>query len=100
MELIENNETLSFLGLNPGSYNLLKAEEKEFPGFATPIDEIIKKCEEQGLKIELGRNQSGYDMFLLPANSDDLADSLRFNDLNIDNINDSVFQNLTKILLE
>ena len=99
MELKESNERLSFPGLNTESYNLLKAEEEEeYPGFAPPIDEIITKCEEQGLKIEIGKNPDGSNMFLLPKNSDDLDDSLRFKHLNRDSIDNEKFKKLVELL--
>lgn len=82
-ELIDSNETLPFPGLNVESYNRLKAEEEEYPGLATPIDEIIKKFEEQGIKIEIGKNPDGSNMFLLPKDSDDVDDSLRLKHLNL-----------------
>ncbi|MFT6829405.1 MAG: hypothetical protein ACJAV6_000231 [Candidatus Paceibacteria bacterium] len=97
MELIESNETLSFPGLNIESYNTLKAEEEEYPGFATPIDEIIKKCEEQGIKIEIGKNPDGSNMFLLPKDSDDIDDSLRFKHLNLDAIDNEKLKQLASL---
>lgn len=98
MELIECNESLSFPGLNIESYNTLKAEEEEYPGSATPIDEIIKKCEEQGIRIELGKNPDGGNMFLLPKDSDDLDDSFKFKHLNIDAIENEKLKKLAELL--
>jgi hypothetical protein len=97
MELIEGNESLSFPGLNIESYNRLKADEEEYPGFATPIDEIIKKCEEQGVKIEIGKNPDGSNMFLLPKDSDDVDDSLRFKHLNLSAIDNETFKKLASM---
>lgn len=99
-ELMESNEELDFPGLNIESYNTLKSEEKEYPGFATPIDEIIIKCEDQGLKIEIGSNPDGSNMFLLPAESDNLDDSLRFKHLNLNSINNETFKKLANLLVK
>jgi hypothetical protein len=97
IELMESNESLSFPGLNTESYNRLKAEEEEYPGFATPIDEIIKKCEEQGIKIEIGKNPDGSNMFLLPKDSDDVDDSLRFKHLNIEAIDNEKLKKIASL---
>lgn len=99
-ELMENNEELDFPGLNIESYNTLKSEEKEYLGFATSIDEIIIKCEDQGLKIEMGSNLDGSNMFLLPADSNNLDDSLRFKHLNLDSISNGTFKKLANLLVK
>ena len=91
---MESNESLPFPGLNLESYNTLKSEEEEYPGFATPIDEIIRKFQEQGVKIEPGNSPDGANMFLLPKNSNDLDDSLRFKHLDIDAIENEQFKKL------
>lgn len=115
LELMEKDEKLVFPGINSESYNVLKLEEESLPNysdFATPIDEIIEDCREWGLRIMPGNGQEALKLlpgtripdcanaFLLPANSNNLNDSIRLKHLNIDLIEDTDFKKLIKLLLK
>jgi len=46
----ESGESLPFPGINPEAYSRKKADDEEFPGYTTPIDEIIERCKKRGYK--------------------------------------------------
>jgi len=84
-ELTENREKFSFSGIEADSYLKLKADENEFPGFVAPIDELIQRCEAEGIKIVLGDDPESGNVFVLPYESDDVRnDSIRPQHLKID----------------
>ncbi len=83
-ELTEGNERFPFSGINPHSYTKLKAEEEDFPGFVTPIDELIQRFKDEGMKIAFGIDQKTSNVVVIPFGSDDIAyDSIRPKHLNI-----------------
>lgn len=71
-ELSESREALSFPGIDPESYAKLKAVEEEFPGFATPIDELIERLSKEGFKVVFSADKASGNIFILPKNSDDI----------------------------
>ncbi|PCH91947.1 hypothetical protein COB80_01135 [Candidatus Kaiserbacteria bacterium] len=78
MELFEGGETFLFPGIRPESYTRIKTEEAEFPGYSTPIDELLKRFENEGLKVVLGKNPGTGNIFVLPAGSDDIENDSLF----------------------
>ncbi|MCX6735514.1 MAG: hypothetical protein NTZ13_00305 [Candidatus Parcubacteria bacterium] len=72
LELSQNQESFSFPGINTEAYARLKADEEEFPGFATPIDEIIERCKKEGVKVVLGKNPESGNVYILPVQSNDI----------------------------
>jgi hypothetical protein len=83
-ELSESGESFPFLGINPYSYQKLKADEDEFPGYAAPIDELIHRFKREGMKVVLGNDPESGNVFILPRGSDDVE-------------NDSIFPKHLKI---
>jgi hypothetical protein len=71
-ELSESRERLPFPGVNPYSYQKLKADEDEFPGYATPIDELIHRFKREGMKVVFGNDPESGNVFILPSGSDDV----------------------------
>lgn len=71
-ELSERTESIPFKGLDEEAYAKLKAEEEEYPGMATPIDELLKRFDEQGLKVMLGKDPKSGNAFILPFESTDV----------------------------
>lgn len=55
LALHERGETFPFPGIDPESYARMKAGEEEDPGYTTPIDEIIQRLRQEGMKIVLGK---------------------------------------------
>ena len=97
IELSESMETFPFPGINQESYDRLKTEEEEFPGFATPIDELNEKFNQNGIQIVLGKTISSGNIMVLPSNSDDLDDNLRLKHLNKNNISDTKLLELLEL---
>ena len=77
-ELTEGQERFPFPGINPHSYATIKAEEEEFPGFVTPIDELIQRFKDEGMKVAFGKDQKTSNVVVIPCGSDDIKyDSIR-----------------------
>lgn len=73
--LSSHNESFPFPGIKESSYIQLKAESEEFPGLATHIDELIKRFEEEGVKVVVDKNGQAY---ILPFESDDIENDSVF----------------------
>lgn len=94
-ELSENSEEFPFPGIDPDSYLRLKAVDEELPGYVTPIDELIKRFEDEGMKIGLGKNPESGNIYILPSGSDDIEnDSISLKDLQIKGITDEKLREL------
>jgi hypothetical protein len=65
-ELMGEFMVFRFPGIRPEILEKLREEEKEFPGYVTPIDELIKIFTEKGAKISLGDNPKNGNVFILP----------------------------------
>ncbi len=50
-EMINENRVYPWPGLTPDAYSRFRSEEEEFPGFCNPIDDVVKRCEVEGIKI-------------------------------------------------
>jgi len=72
-ELSESQEVFPFPGMNESDYLEAKAGDLEYPGYTTPVDELIKRCQNEGMKVVLGEHPESGNVFILPANSDDAA---------------------------
>lgn len=71
-ELHESGEVFPFAGIDPESYSKMKADEEEYPGYTTPIDEIVERLKSEGMKVVLGKNPQSGNVFVLPAQSSDI----------------------------
>ncbi|MBT3704533.1 hypothetical protein HOG17_02005 [Candidatus Peregrinibacteria bacterium] len=67
----ESGAPLPFPGIPQETYLKMKADENEAPGYTTPIDEIIFRCQREGIKVITGRHPGSGGVFILPAGSDD-----------------------------
>lgn len=76
--LANRAEGFPFPGLTDESYRSLKEVAEEFPEYSTPIDELLKKLQDGGMKIDLVIGQKGLaDIHILPReNADPLMDNL------------------------
>lgn len=72
IELFESNEIFPFSGIDPESYSKMKVGEEEDPGYTTPIDEIIERLKNEGMKVVLGKNPQSGNVFVLPAQSSNI----------------------------
>ncbi len=96
-ELRESQEVFPFPGINSEAYSIIKSYEEKFPGYVTPIDELVERFEREGIKVALGVSPENEDVFILPAQSDDLRnDSILLNNLQI---NEAMDERLKKLIL-
>jgi hypothetical protein len=77
-ELYISFETFPYPGLEPESYEQLKASDEEFPGYTTPIDTLIARFKEEGLRVVLGKYPESGNVFILPALSHDIKNDMVF----------------------
>jgi len=73
-ELAESGEIFPFPGIDPDAYAKLKADEEEFASYdipieIAPIDEIIRRLTNEGMKIVLGPNPETGNIYILPKDS-------------------------------
>ncbi|OHA79537.1 MAG: hypothetical protein A2747_03815 [Candidatus Yonathbacteria bacterium RIFCSPHIGHO2_01_FULL_44_41] len=73
IELSESNEIFPFPGIDPEGYSKVKAVEEEYPGYGTPIDELIGRFKNEGIKVVMSDDpkKSGT-VYILPALSSDI----------------------------
>ena len=71
--LSERLESFPFSGLEEDVYAKMKADEEEYPGFATPIVELMQRFEANGCKVVLGDNPDAGNAFIVPADSTDVT---------------------------
>lgn len=82
MELFATGEVFSFSGIGGDSYESLKdAEEGLPPGFVTPIDELLKRFEREGMKIVLGKHPQSGNIFIMPAETSVTDDDIEANSI-------------------
>ncbi len=94
-ELSESKETFPFPGIDPEIYPKIKVAEAEFPGYSTPIDELIVRFEKEGMNVVLGKPQS-LRVYILPASSNDIEqDAIAPRQLEI---NDQMDEKLKKLI--
>jgi hypothetical protein len=72
-ELSQSGEQFPFSGIGPEAYSKMKATDEEYPGYTTPIDELIERFENEGMKVVLGTDPESGNVFILPSQSDDIA---------------------------
>jgi len=93
--LFESHEHFPFSGIDPDEYSKMRASEEEFPGYTTPIDELIERFEKEGMKVVLGKHPESGNVFILPAGSEDIEqDSIAPRQLQISDGMDERLKNL------
>lgn len=96
IELSARPEGFPFPGIDPVSYQKLKADEEKFPGFATPIDVLIERLRNEGIKVIL--RADGGDFYILPSGSDDIEnDSIAPKHLQINDTMDEKLKELIRL---
>ncbi len=78
LELSRNPEGFPFPGIRSESYAIIKREEEEYPGFATPIDELLERFKKEGLKVVMSNDPASGNIFILPKNSMDVENDNLF----------------------
>jgi hypothetical protein len=66
-------EVYPFVGIDPEVYKRMKQDDIDYPGFTTPIDEILQRLNDEGMKVVTGEGdhlESG-NIYVLPASTDD-----------------------------
>ena len=71
-ELFESGEVFPFPGIDPEAYPKMKVSEEEYPGEVTPIDEIIARLKNEGMKVVTGAEPQSGNVYILPATSTDI----------------------------
>jgi hypothetical protein len=71
-ELSRNQESFPFPGIDAEAYERIKAADQEYPGITTPIEEIVRRCQAEGIKVIFGKNPDSTNVFILPAQSTDV----------------------------
>lgn len=69
MALVEGQENFPFTGIVAEEYDKMKATEDECPGYTTPIDELIERFKNEGMKVVLGDDPKSGNVYILPAQS-------------------------------
>jgi hypothetical protein len=83
-ELSQLKESLPFPGLNPIAYVDIKRAQEEFPGYSTPIDELVARFMTEGMKVVFDKNTSGMNAAVVPGRSTDYdSDSVLFRNLQV-----------------
>ncbi|MDP2655027.1 MAG: hypothetical protein Q8P17_00470 [bacterium] len=78
VELSEHTEAFPFFGISSDAYIAIKEGEQEDPGYATPIDVLIERFREHGVKIVLGKNPQSGNVFVLPFGSNNIEEDSIF----------------------
>lgn len=95
----ESGERLPFPGIHPEAYTKMKITDNEFPGYTTPIDEIIERCEKEGIKVVTGKHPESGNVFILPAGSNDIEmDSIAPHQLTIESVQNEYLAELIRLI--
>jgi hypothetical protein len=78
VELSESRESFAFPGIDPEFYSKIKAGQEEDPDHSTPIDELVERFKNEGMKVVLGKYPESGNVFILPAQSDDIENDSVF----------------------
>ena len=71
-ELSENLDDFPFSGITQEAYSRIKAVEELFPDYTTPIDTLIERLKNEGMKVVLGKDPTSGNAYILPAQSNDI----------------------------
>lgn len=78
-ELSEAREGFPFPGMKREKYAKIKAEEREYPGMAAPVDELLNRLRAQGMKVVLGdKHPENAIVYVMPLNSRDIVNDSLF----------------------
>ena len=72
LRICERAESFPYSGLVEGAYESLKqaeAEAADYPGYATPIDELVQRFITHGMRIDVGDDLLSGSVWVVPADS-------------------------------
>jgi hypothetical protein len=72
--LSDKNEIHSFSGIDPERYSSIKETEEEFPGYTTPIDDLIERMKSEGFKVVMGKDRLSGNIYILPTSSNNIEE--------------------------
>jgi|SRR3989344_2632271 len=72
LELRAKPEGFPFPGMDPFAHSRMKTEQEEYPGYSTPVDELIERFNNEGMKVVLGAHPESGNVFILPSGSNDI----------------------------
>lgn len=97
-ELSESQESFPFPGITPESYAGLKSDEEKFPDCVTPIDTLVERFENEGIKVALGEYPENGEVYIVPSGSDDVEnDGIFLRHLQINETMDERLKQLTSL---
>ncbi len=97
-EINESGESLPFSGIHPEAYTKMKETDNEYPRYTTPIDEIIERCQKEGIKVVTGKHPESGNIFVLPAGSNNIEmDSIAPHQLAIDTVKNKYLEELIRL---
>lgn len=99
-ELSEQKEKFPFVGIIEEAYIKIKAGEDEFPGFVTPIAQILERCQNEGIKVVVvsGPNAESGNVYIIPSESDDIENNSIFpRHLKVDDTTDERLKKLVEL---
>ncbi|MEA1925785.1 MAG: hypothetical protein U9M90_00870 [Patescibacteria group bacterium] len=71
-EFSESGKSFPFPGISRETYSKMEATDKEFPGYSTPVDELLEKFKKEGMKVVPGKRPMGGTVYVLPLGSNDI----------------------------
>ncbi len=100
-KISESKEGILWPGIYPEVYARMKSDENEFPGYTTPIDEIIERCEKEGIKIVIGKHPGSGNVFVLPESSTNIEmDSIAPHQLVIEAVKNKDLEELIRLKIK
>ncbi len=82
-QIAEKGEVYQFPGIETKSHETLKADDDEYPGYTTHVDVILERMKSEGIKIVQANNPQSGNVFAMPAQSNDMSDSILINHLQV-----------------
>ena len=70
--IFESGEGFQFPGILTDKYDQMKADEEAYTGLSTPIDELVERCRNEGIKVVPGDHHESGNVYILPMNSDNI----------------------------
>ena len=97
-ELVEHKESLPFPGINSQSHEAIKATDDTFPGYTTPIDQLIERFRSEGMKVALSDTPGNMEVYILPAQSNNIEeDSISPKDLEANEVQSDELKKLISL---
>ena len=98
-ELAQNPEGFPFPGMDPGEIEARRASDVEYAEFssATPIDQLLLRFQNEGMKVSFGAIPTSANVYVLPRESNNIeADGIFPRQLQIESVAD---ERLRKLIL-